>query len=200
MKSTFLDFYDRKLILASKSPRRQDIFNMVGLDFNVHPSNYQENKQPHKSPAELALYHSRAKCQDVANDYQDAWIIGADTIVVINNEILEKPHNAADAKNMLHKLSGATHEVITGYTILNSENGKKLSAFESTRVTFHELAPELIKHYIDNYKYEDKAGSYAIQDFSALFVKGIDGCFYNVVGFPIAAFCQLVKNKLSTCL
>lgn len=195
-----LDFYGKKIVLASKSSRRKDILNMIGLDFEIQPSNYKEDGDEGKTPLELAVDHSLAKCRDVAANFSDAWIIGADTIVVLGQDILEKPDDKKDAITMLEKLSGNTHRVITGYTILNSANRKHLSSSEITKVTFRELAREEIEFYVNNYTYEDKAGSYAIQDFSAIFVKEIQGCFYNVVGFPISAFFNLVKNKLAKCL
>ncbi|HMA62541.1 MAG TPA: Maf family protein, partial [bacterium] len=195
-----LDFYDKKIVLASKSPRRKDILNMIGLDFEIQPSNYKEEGDDDKNPQELAVEHSLAKSRDVAAKFDDAWIIGADTIVVLGNEILEKPKNKKDAINMLKKLSDNTHRVITGYTILNSANQKYLSSSETTKVTFLALDREEIEFYVNNYTYEDKAGSYAIQDFSAIFVKEVNGCFYNVVGFPISAFFNLAKNKLAKCL
>ena len=173
---------------------------MIGLDFQVHPSDYSEDCDEQKTPKELAIYHSLQKCEDVANKFSNSWIIGADTIVVLGYEILEKPSDHKEAKKMLRKLSGQTHEVITGYTIYNSSNDKYLSNSESTKVTFHELSDDIIEYYLNHYKYKDKAGAYAIQDFSALFVEKLNGCFYNVVGFPVAAFCHQLRNNLSSCL
>jgi septum formation protein len=200
MNASFLNFYNKDLILASRSPRRREILKMVGLEFNVSPSNYKETFDDQKSPVELARYHAFMKSKKVAQNFDNSWILGADTIVVLDNEILEKPEDQEDACNMLNKLSGRTHKVITGFTIMNSSNGEQLSSATSTEVTFNELSPEMINYYLDNYNYRDKAGSYAIQDFSAVFVKKINGCFYNVVGFPISDFCNLVRNSLVSCL
>ncbi|MCF7886367.1 MAG: Maf family protein [Candidatus Marinimicrobia bacterium] len=200
MNNQFLNFYNKKIVLASRSPRRRDIFKMIGLNFEISPSNYQEDQTPNKTPEELAKFHSLLKSKEVAARYNDAWIIGADTIVVLGKKILEKPQDRSEAKRMLKKLSDQTHKVMTGYTIMNSNNNKYLLSSETTQVLFQKLSEKMIEHYLDNYHYNDKAGSYAIQDFSALFVKNINGCFYNVVGFPVSAFCQLVQNNLASCL
>lgn len=200
MTNHYLNFYGKEIVLASQSPRRKEILEMIGLDFTITPSDYQEENDEIQDPEELAIFHSLEKARNVAEKYKNAWIIGADTIVLREDRVMEKPANKEAAIKMLNTLSGNVHIVYTGYTILNSSNGKYLSDSESTIVTFKELNDEIIKYYINNYQYRDKAGSYAIQDFSALFVKDIVGSFYNVVGFPVAKFSELVRNKLSTCL
>lgn len=186
----------QKFILASQSPRRKDIFTMIGLTFQVQSSDYEETPIPDASPAELVKIHAREKAKDVAKNFSEELVVGADTIVVINNKILEKPKNHDDAINMLQKLSGKTHEVMTGYAVVNSANQKFLSGVATTKVTFFPLSEEMIRHYLDNYQYMDKAGSYAIQDYSSIFVEKIDGCFYNVVGFPIAEFYKFLNDNL----
>src|SRR6056297_2347596 len=105
MSDNYLNFYNKKIILASKSPRRKDILNMIDLDFQVSPSSYREDAKKTKNPEKLAIYHALKKAQDVAQNFANAWIIGADTIVVLKNEILEKPNNKNEAMEMLSKLS-----------------------------------------------------------------------------------------------
>ena len=126
----------QKFILASQSPRRKEIFQMIGLQFEVKSSTYEEDAIPSVSPAELVEIHAKEKAADVAKQYSKELVVGADTIVVIDNEILEKPKNYTDAVNMLRKLSGKTHKVMTGYAIVNSANQKQLSGVAITDVTF----------------------------------------------------------------
>lgn len=186
---------EHQLILASRSPRRKQILKMIGLDFTIHKSNYHENPIDHKTPVRLAEIHALEKARDVARNYTDGLIIGADTIVVIDHEILGKPVDHNDAFEMLRKLSGRTHEVMTGVAVYNAGNSKNLSFVATTAVTFVELSNDMINHYLDNYHYSDKAGSYAIQDYSSLFVKKITGCFYNVVGFPVSEFYHRMNDQ-----
>ena len=180
-------------MLASKSPRRKELLKLINLDFSVHCSNYEE-RNGDRDPVRLVIDHAVNKARDVAEYYQDSWIIGADTIVVKDNQILGKPQNKEEARKMLQILSGVTHQVYTGYCIMNSKNGKYLTNYEKTDVTFIGLSDEMITYYIENFQVYDKAGSYAIQDFSSVFVKKIDGCFYNVVGFPVASFCSMIGD------
>ncbi len=190
------DWTSHKFILASQSPRRREILEMIGLKFQIHKSDYQENDIPNISPTILVKTHAIEKALDIAKHYSQEIIIGADTIVVIDNEILEKPKDINDARQMLKKLSGKTHKVMTGFAIINSKNQKYLYSVNTTEVTFNFLKEEIIDHYLQNYQYADKAGSYAIQDYSSIFVKKINGCFYNVVGFPIAEFYKIMEEDL----
>jgi len=190
----------KKFVLASQSPRRKEILSMVGMDFEISPSDYHEHPVPGATPAKLVEIHAREKALAVAKNYEKEFIIGADTIVIISGEILEKPQNYAHAAEMLRKLSGKTHEVKTGYAVVNAANKKIISAVATTQVTFYELSDDMITSYLSRSTYQDKAGSYAIQDFSGLFVKKINGCFYNVVGFPIAEFYRFLENNLHNIL
>lgn len=193
------NWYGKNIVLASKSERRAKILKLVNLNFKIHPSNYNENNT-NISPISLVLNHAYKKAEIVAPLYENSWIVSADTIVVTNNKILGKPKDKSEAINMLKMLSGITHVVITGYCIMNSDNYKTLSDSEQTKVTFREIPDDLIEYYVDYYKPYDKAGAYAIQDFSAIFVKSISGCFYNVVGFPLPKFYAHVVNELHKCL
>ncbi len=200
MTESILNCYGKPVILASKSPRREEILKLAGFQFQIHASNYHEPGIEHERPENLVQTHAYHKSKDIAGYYDDAWIIGADTIVLKDQIILEKPRNRDDAISMLSLLSGATHQVFTGYCVMNSQNGSHFTDVERTDVTFRELSSDIIEHYVDNYHPFDKAGSYGIQDYSAIFVYKIDGCFYNVVGFPIAKFFQQIHLQLKSLL
>ena len=195
-----IDWFGKPVVLASQSPRRRQILSLLIPELIVHPSIYSENNNQADQPREVVQTHAYHKAISVACHYPDAWIIGADTIVVLGDRILGKPAGATDAIRMLKMLSDRTHVVYTGYCLLNSANGKHLSRVETTAVTFRKLTEQMILYYVDIHKPWDKAGAYAIQDFSAVFVKKIDGCFYNVVGFPLSAFFDLAVQQLSDCL
>jgi len=195
---TLINWGNKPIVLASASPRRKQILSLAGIDFTVHPSNYHEPGDENVTPEVLVRNHAKLKALDISGHYPNAWIIGADTIVVKDGYILEKPADRDDAINMLKILSNATHQVFTGYCILNSHNGKLITNVEVTDVTFHPLTSDIIEMYVDDYSPYDKAGSYGIQDFSAVFVKSIHGCFYNVVGFPIAHFTQTCLQHLKS--
>jgi len=195
-----LSWYDMLVILASQSPRRKEILDMIDLQYKIHIPDYEENNSNHDTPVNIVTKHARHKAQAVAPYYSKAWIIGADTIVVRDNKILGKPTDKNDAIQMLQFLNGVEHSVFTGYCVLNSANGRFLENVVETKVTFKEIPEEDIQHYVEYYHPFDKAGAYAIQDFSAVFVENINGCFYNVVGFPLPAFYEQVRNQLQTCL
>ena len=139
-------------------------------------------------PIEFAKHYANLKALDVAKKYPNSLVIGADTIVVLDDEIIGKPINEDDSKAMLRKLSGKTHTVITGISLVWHEKNIEDTFFEKTKVTFQNLTDEQIQFYIDNYRPFDKAGSYGIQDWFAVCVKKIDGCFYNVMGMPLSIF------------
>jgi septum formation protein len=191
-------FGEKELILASGSPRRQDLLRMLGLTFSVHVPEIEENISPNDSPENIVIALSKQKALHVAKSYENARIVGADTVVVLEGKILGKPKDENDAFSMLQMLSGKTHEVFTGYTIVARPQNETASGYERTAVTFHELHADEIRAYIGTKSPLDKAGAYGIQDAGALFVKRIDGCFYNVMGFPLASFyhtCRLfLKN------
>jgi len=195
-----LNWYGMPVVLASQSPRRKEILDMIGIQYETCIPEYSENNFSQDPPEILVLQHAVRKAQAVAGSYPQAWIIGADTIVVCNQNILGKPTTDSEAIQMLKSLSGIEHRVLTGYCVLNSANGRYLQNVVQTRVIFKKLSLSEIKYYIENYHPLDKAGAYAIQDYSAIFVEKICGCFYNVVGFPLPAFYEQVKKELRTCL
>ena len=179
----------KKLILASRSPRRQRLLRQLGLDFEVRESDIPEEFDPAKTPEENVILLSRQKASAIAPLYDNAILIGADTVVVLDGQMLGKPNDQPDAVRMLRMLSGRTHRVFTGFTLLDRPSGDQVSASEMTSVTFRPLAMDEITDYVRSGSPMDKAGAYGIQDdYGAVFVERIEGCFYNVVGFPLARF------------
>ncbi|MBI5475208.1 MAG: septum formation protein Maf [Ignavibacteriales bacterium] len=179
----------KNIILASKSPRRQNLLKQIGLDFKVIESGINEELSDIKTPIEHVLELSKQKAKEVAKKIDNALIIGADTIVYIDGKILGKPSDEKDAVQMLNRLSGQTHQVYTGFTLLDVPSQKILSDYEKTEVTFRNLSKEEIEKYVKSGSPMDKAGAYGIQDdYGAVFVQNINGCFYNVVGFPLTKF------------
>ena len=181
-------FADRPLVLASKSPRRQALLRMLELDFIVYSTEVDESFHGQASPEQIVRSLAQRKAEAASKAFPKAFIVAADTIVVLDHQILGKPGNAEDAKNMLRQLSGRTHEVFTGYTLLVTPQRQYISGHERTAVTFHEMSDADIDAYVARQNPLDKAGAYGIQDTSAVFIKGIEGCFYNVMGFPLANF------------
>lgn len=169
-------------ILASKSPRRQELLKNIINDFKIVVSNVDESKIK-ASPYDLPLELSKAKAKAVFSSFPNDIIIAADTVVIINNEVLGKPINDEDAKRMLRLLSNKTHDVVTGFTIISKE--KNISKSVLTKVTFNELNDELINAYVKSGSPKDKAGAYGIQDKEFALIKNIEGSYYNVVGLPI---------------
>jgi septum formation protein len=189
------------LILASKSPRRKKLLGELGFEFIVMPSEFDEdNHSMEFHPAEYAKLLAFRKAEDVAKRINyPAIVIGADTIVVINNEIINKPKNNDDAKAMLRNLSGNTHIVYTGFSFIETKTNKSISGVQSTKVTFRELDEFEIEAYVNSGSPMDKAGAYGIQDyFGAVFVSYIEGCYYNIVGLPLEMFYSTLKNFLKS--
>ncbi len=187
--------FKKKIILASSSPRRYILLNQIGIDFEIFPSSVAEIIDPQKSPEENVTYLSELKTLDVSKNFENAFIVGADTIVVLNGKILGKPKDNEDAFYMLKLLSNKEHKVYTGFTILDKPTNKKISDYELTFVKFRELEDDEIWSYINTRSPIDKAGAYGIQDdYGALFVERINGCFYNVVGFPLTKFYLTLKK------
>ena len=176
------------IILASNSPRRKSLLELIDLKFDVIPSSVHEDFNINLKPIDFAKHYANLKTLDVANKYPEHLVIGADTIVVLDEEIIGKPKDENNSKEMLRKLSGRTHTVITGVSLVWQKHNIVDTFNEETKVTFQNLTDEQIKFYIENYHPLDKAGSYGIQDWFAVCVKKIDGCFYNVMGMPLSKF------------
>ena len=184
---------DFKIILASASPRRKTILSQVDLDFTIKPSNINEDFSIELLPKAFCEHWAREKANNIAKSHPDKLIIGADTIVKINDKILGKPKNYKESFAMLKSLSGKTHQVLTGVSLIHLDLGIDFTFNESTDVSFCFLTDEEISIYIDKYKPYDKAGSYGIQDGFSVYVEKINGCFYNVMGFPISRFYKFYK-------
>lgn len=180
------------LILASKSPRRSELLRSAGFSFKTIPSDTEETAPDNLSPAETAVYIAMEKAENVALQYKNDTVIGADTIVVLKNTVLGKPKDADDAFRMLSMLSGKNHKVITGICIVHKKN--KICFYESTDVEFFPISEKEIWRYIDTGEPFDKAGGYGIQD--AWLVKRINGDYFNVVGLPVGRLTRvLLKMK-----
>lgn len=179
----------RSLFLASQSPRRASLVRLLGVGHvSIHPANLHEVMDASLSPAEnverLALHKARHVAETMSG--QSGIVVGADTTVAIADEVLEKPIDAADAERMLMLLSGETHTVYTGVALFDLNTKKEISFVEATNVTFRSLSLDEIRAYISSGSPMDKAGAYGIQeDFGAVFVRRIEGDYYNVVGLPL---------------
>jgi len=187
----------QKIILASKSPRRADILKQLKIDFEIIDSGVAE--EPFENDPSIEDYVMRIsdkKVVNVAKKITNGIIIAADTIVTIDGQILGKPKNRDEAKNMLKRLSGRIHYVYTGVSIVMNPGFIKKSDYEMTEVKFRKLDENEINYYVDSGEPMDKAGSYGIQDLPAIFVEKIDGCYFNVVGFPITKVYLLMKSML----
>ncbi|MGO9379362.1 MAG: Maf family protein [Dissulfurispiraceae bacterium] len=184
----------KKIILASASPRRKEILEKTGLKFRVDESDYEEDMDIGLKPRELAICHSVGKGRAVACRYKNALIISADTIVVLKNKVFGKPRNEKEATQMLNNLSGKSHTVITGYTIIDTDSGKDLSRAIESKVFFKRLNEEEIKTYIRSGEPMDKAGAYGVQGLGAVIVKKIDGDFFNVMGLPLNSLVESLKK------
>jgi septum formation protein len=179
----------KRLVLASRSPRRQLLLRQIGLAFDAQESGVGEEFDPALPPEENVRRVAGRKAAAVAQHFDDAIIIGADTTVVLEGAVFNKPRDAADAAMMLRSLSGRMHQVYTGFVLLDRPSGQSLASVEVTNVTFRPLGEAEIADYVRSGSPMDKAGGYGIQDdYGAVFVERIDGCFYNVVGFPLANF------------
>ena len=188
---------DKKFILASKSPRRKKLLGQIGIKFEIMESNVDEKEHPLDiSPQDYAEQLAFKKAEDVANRINiQAIVLGADTIVVLNNEILNKPEDKQDAFNILKKLSGNTHLVITGIALIDTSTGEQIVTSQKTEVTFRNLTDEEIEAYIETCSPMDKAGAYGIQDdFGAVFISHINGCYYNIVGLPLELLYRELKK------
>ena len=184
------------VVLASASPRRAELLSKIGLSFNVIASDVDEEFRNNETPVAHVKRLALAKASRVAATITQGIIIGADTIVVLDGNILGKPQDVDEARNMLSLLSGNTHYVYTGFAILEQQRRRSIVDFEKTSVHFRDLTNDEIDGYVQTGSPMDKAGAYGIQDISAIFVDRIDGCFYNVVGFPLAKFYLVMKQFL----
>ncbi len=182
-----------KLILASASPRRAEILTAVGWKFEKHAAEVDETELPNEKPADYVQRLAGEKAAAVAEKYKNQLVLGADTIVVIENQIVGKPKDLADARKMLRMLSGNWHEVLTGVAIVKD---KEISiGLQRTRVKFAQLVEAEIEFLIERGEPLDKAGAYAVQAQAALFIEQIKGDYWNVVGLPVSLVYELVSRQ-----
>ncbi len=188
------------LVLASASPRRRELLSGLGLDFEVRPTDVDETVLAGESPAEHVQRLAEAKAvmaaEAAASSSADGGelVLAADTVVVVDGEILGKPRDDADARRMLERLSGHGHEVLTGVAVRGPAGEPLLAAVEATRVRFAELTAEEIDWYVASGEPMDKAGAYAVQGLGALFVEAVDGNYSNVVGLPLPVVYRLLRR------
>ena len=188
-----------KLVLASQSPRRIELLKMLGLEFEVTPAHIDESKFKIVDPNELVLRLSYEKAFCNWTNYNNQHIVlGADTIVYINDEILGKPQDKTDAMAMLNKLSNRWHKVVTGIALLSTDEHAEISAiqaYEETEVHFRKLDLSEIEYYTNTIEPYDKAGSYALQGLGGCFIDKINGCYANVIGLPLVKTVNALRQK-----
>lgn len=173
-----------RLILASQSPRRRDLLEEAGVPFDVVPADIEEVIDPGLSPADNVTALAAAKARRVAEDRPGRFVLGADTIVVLDNDILGKPHDREDARAMLSRLAGNTHHVITGFAIVTPEGRLHTEAVTSS-VTMKPVTAATIETYLDTAEPMDKAGAYAIQGQGNALIAGYEGSYHNIIGLPV---------------
>lgn len=178
-----------RVILASASPRRQELLKTILPEFDIIPSSASEEASGHPSKQVAAL--ALRKARDIAAQHPDALVIGADTLVALRGHVLGKPQHEADACRMLRMLSGRTHRVYTGLAVISG--GQERTACCMTKVTFARMTDEEIRAYIATGEPMDKAGAYGIQGFGGKFIRGIRGCYYNVMGLPLRTLYEMLK-------
>jgi septum formation protein len=183
---------ENKLILASASPRRQELLREMGINFEVHPANIEESRKEQEGPLDYAMRMAREKAAKVAQQYPDQLVLGADTIVVVEQEILGKPADASDAARMLRTLSGRTHQVITAVSLAMRGRDADTRACASD-VCFSPLEEREIQEYIAGGEPMDKAGAYAIQGEAARWVRQLIGDYSNVVGLPLPLVTEMLR-------
>jgi len=188
-----------KLILASSSPRREELLRNAGFEFEVCPSKLEESCRPGETAEKYARRAAREKALEVAGSFSsDALVLGADTVVDCQGEILGKPDSPDDAARMLRLVSGRIHRVITGICLVRAPDRIEASAHETTFVTFRKLDDSEIRDYVRSNEPLGKAGGYAIQGLASKFVTRIEGCYFNVVGLPVALVYEMLKPFVKT--
>jgi septum formation protein len=178
------------LILASASPRRQELLESAGIHLKIKPSNTDEKFFPGETPEGHVVRLAREKAEAVAKHHPDCWVLAADTVVVADRQILGKPRDAKEAGKMLRLLSGREHRVTTGYCLVHLSKAKRKEAYVTSRVRFKVLSPKEIRWYISTREPFDKAGAYAIQGKGAFMIKKVYGSYTNVVGLPL---CEVIE-------
>jgi septum formation protein len=187
-----------KLVLASASPRRAQILRDAGFTFEVIPAHVDETRLPRESAPDyvsrVASSKARRVAQSLAAKKERALVIGADTVVVVGRHIIGKPRDAADARRILRLLSGKTHKVLTGVSVVSVPSGKEVQHVETTLVQFLRLSDADIREYLATGEPFDKAGAYGIQGAGGRFVRRIEGCYFNVMGLPLSRVWTMLRD------
>ena len=183
-----------KLILASASPRRKELLELIEAEFTTDPADVDESRLPRENPEDYALRIAVDKARTAAARYSEGIVIGADTIVVLDDMIMGKPASRQGAEEMLRHLSSRTHRVLTAVALADAATGTESSFIETTYVRFRRLTADEITDYVATGEPMDKAGAYGIQGRASVFVEGIDGCFFNVVGLPLSRLDKALKE------
>lgn len=184
-----------RLVLASRSPRRVDILRGLGFEFDVEPApEHLEDGVSHDDVFAIPELIAERKCAHVSRRRPDALVIAADTVVIVGGEILNKPADDAEARAFLRRLAGRSHTVVTGVALRCDARGVAAAGSERTRVTFRDLDDDEIARYVATGEGRDKAGSYAAQGVGAGLIRSVEGCFFNVVGLPVARLLDMLKQ------
>jgi septum formation protein len=184
----------KKIILASTSPRRIELLSNLNLEFTAEGSNYKEDMQKKLSPVRLAKYLAIGKAQAVANNHTDGIVIGADTFVVLGNELLGKPKDKKEASRMLRKISGKNVSVVTGFAIVDAKTARKYSGHSTAKVFIKKLTTKEILWYVGTGEPLDKAGAFAVQGYGAVLITKMEGDFFSIVGLPVYQLVQSLKK------
>ena len=182
------------LILASSSPRRAEILRAVGWPFETQAAGVDETRLSGEAPEDFVRRLAREKADAVARTRLFGLVLGADTTVVVDGEVLEKPRDEREARRMLRLLSERWHEVLTGVALVRAETGRAVVGLERTRVRFAAMTDEEIEWHVETGDVLDKAGAYAVQGRAALFIEGIEGDYWNVVGLPVRLVYELARG------
>ncbi len=182
------------IYLASSSPRRRELLEQIGLPYTIVSFDVDESLSPGLSPVEQVIALSQRKAGAAASISSEGIVIAADTVVVLDGQVLGKPANEAEALTMLERLQGNVHEVLTGITLLELAGDRVFSDFERTEVQMRDVSRDELMRYIATKEPFDKAGSYGVQGLAAVFVAGIRGCYFNVVGLPLFKLTQMLKK------
>lgn len=186
-----------KIVLASRSPRRANLLEQIGFEFQIRPSHVDESEVVHASPETRVMQLALAKAKAVAANLKIGLVIGADTVVVINRQTVGKPEHVEHAIEILTQLSGARHEVMTGVALVDLGRRREIVWQEKTVVQFRKLHRREILTYANSGEVLDKAGAYGVQGRAAAFVERIEGCYFNVVGLPLASLVERLWNLAS---
>ncbi len=186
----------KEIVLASKSPRRIELLKELGLEFTSYSPDFYEKAESlaGETPEEIVAYNAVGKAHEASRRFKDAIIIGVDTIGVSHGHILGKPTDREDAKRLIRLISGTEHSVISGICVMNSSSGKTITKTVETKVEMEKINEDEIDKYVNSGEGDDKAAAYAIQGKGALFIKGITGDYFNVVGLPIYTLKKLLKE------